>query len=312
MFKLKRNSLLAAAVMIMLSLLGSRKLHGQMTALTVTSLSMQVSASGTNEPMGEVAFTCLTPISAYPYELAIAYSAPVTSGTGMMTSSLPFLVPPERSQSGSTLIFRFTPSAGMCNFVVRGIGANASVAGGGAIYATVLGYYPLTFSNPSVQVAVLGTNPFIKGRIDTPIGLSGAPGNQVQIPVTLTLNAGVNADTASFQLDVIPDGLSPGLTGTLSFNKNASLPNPAVDTSEGPQRIRVTWAGGLGLSGTIVLGNVILTIPPQAYGNHSYILSFSSSSFSYGGGPVSVWWGPTNKLSVNAPLKKRRGQTLGQ
>ena len=139
-------------------------------------------------------------------------------------------------------------------------------------------------------------------------GGSGAPGSAFNIPVTLSLNTGVNVDTLSFGVRITPTGspLPPALTGTLSFTKDASLPAPSiVDTGAGPDRIGVAWLLppiSPALTGTKALGVLTMTVPANAQPGQTYTIQVTGASGALGGATnVTLTPGLSATLTVTAP-----------
>ena len=299
-----------AAALFPLLVLGSPQARAQ-ASCNASTLNRVYVSGGSNELMGDIAISCITSVSSVQTTLTASYSAPVTTGTGMMTSSLPFVVAPTRAQVGDSITFTFTPSAGTQSFVIFGVGVNATFAGS-AVNASWSGSN-FFFTNVFGQVGLATTESNLvaagtKGRVDSTGGLSGVGSAQVLIPITAKMFSGVTSNSLSFQLRIIPNGTAPALSGTLAFNGSPSLPAPGVDTSGGANLITVTWGGGLSLTGTTPLGSVVMTIPGNVTSQHSYTLLVSQASSSAG----TMYGGPTYILTTTAAPKFGRRQTISE
>ena len=155
-----------------------------------------------------------------------------------------------------------------------------------------------------------------QGTVST-TGGSGAPGTAFQIPVTLTLNAGVTISTLSFGVEIIANSPAPALAGTLSFTKDASLLAPTlIDTGAGPNLIAVAWlspAFNPLLSGTKNLGFITLTIPGSAQNGQTYTIQVSGATATSETSGVELTPGPNAALTVAGSVPaKRRGQLISE
>ncbi|OFW38312.1 MAG: hypothetical protein A3J28_09475 [Acidobacteria bacterium RIFCSPLOWO2_12_FULL_60_22] len=151
----------------------------------------------------------------------------------------------------------------------------------------------------------------------SPTGGTGSPGTAFHIPVTLTLNAGVNIGTLAFGVEIIANNPAPALTGTLSFTTAASLQEPNLkDTGAGPNLIAIAWlspAFNPLLSGTKDLGFITMTIPANAQDGQTYTLRVTGATATSETSVVQLTPGPdaTLTVAVSVPVK-RRGQLISE
>lgn len=310
---MKRQNVIFCSLAMALSLLSFGAIGAFAQGFCSTSsVPTLVSPTGTNEVLGSIVLYNCTGISSTASVITAGISAPVTPGTGLLISSVPFVVAPTLSQSGNVLTFRFTPAAGSSSFTILGIGAN--IAASGITFpsqvSALLTTSPFFITNNFLNVAIPGTS-VVQGRLDTVAGLSGLPGSTVNIPVSLNLNSGVTANSLSFTLKIVANGTAPALTGSLVFNKAITLPAPTTSTS-GSDVIQVSWPSGLSLSGASSLGTVAMVIPPGAFGGPTYTLWLTTASATSGGSNLIMDIGPTNTLNVTFVAKKRPGQIVSE
>jgi 6-phosphogluconolactonase len=122
--------------------------------------------------------------------------------------------------------------------------------------------------------------PNAQGKIVPPASLSGAVNKVVPVPVNVTFHAGTSVDALSFTLQVYP-GSAPPITTNVAFNVDAALPAPSIAFSNGPGTISVGWAGlSSPLSGTIHLGDVLVTAAPGAMAGQMYWVQITAANAS--------------------------------
>jgi hypothetical protein len=312
LFRMKHSPRITCfnSLAICLLTLGASSAHAQFSFCNGLTLPRSYVTGGSNEVMGDVALVC-TSVAATPSTLTVDYFLTPNAGSGMLTSSLAFVVAPTRTQSGSSITFTFTPSSGDQTFSIFGVGVNATFITGTISAGWSGSPFFFTSSSGSVGIASTESNLLvtgIKGRVDIAGGGTGAGGTQVLIPISARMFTGVTANSLSFQLTVSRNGTAPALSGTLSFNKSASLPAPGIDTAGGSDVITVTWGGGLSLTGTTALGNIVMTIPANVSNQNSYTLRITQASSSVG----TIYAGPTNIVTTTAAPKKGRRQLTGE
>lgn len=130
--------------------------------------------------------------------------------------------------------------------------------------------------------------------------MQGSAGSTVRIPITLTLSSGVAVDSVAFGLQIAPNNGAPALSSSLSFVTDAALPAPSqIDTAAGPDLVSVAWLGLTGaLTGTVKLGDVLMTVPASATASSTYSATITGASASLGSVPVSLTGGPAVTLGV--------------
>ena len=128
----------------------------------------------------------------------------------------------------------------------------------------------------------------------------GMPGETARVPVTLSLPTDVTLNTIRFGLTVVPNSSAPARTDPLSFEKDAALPVPSqVDTSASPNAITVTWQSlARPLSGTVRLGDVLVSIPGTAGVGQSYTVQLTAAIGGLDATPVSLLTGSKAALTV--------------
>ena len=146
----------------------------------------------------------------------------------------------------------------------------------------------------------------------TATGGSAAPGSTFNIPVTLSLNTGVSVDTLSFGLAITGNGAALALSeSALAFTSAVATTDQVykVSGTEGTTAwvaITVAWLNNFSpaLSGTVVLGTVVVTVPSGALSGDSYKLRITGAAGAYGEGVDSnrvITPGTDAQLTVSAP-----------
>jgi hypothetical protein len=155
-----------------------------------------------------------------------------------------------------------------------------------------------TLTIASQQVSITQATA-IEGAI-TPTAASGAANGIVHIPVNVTLNGGVSVDGLSFTLQITPNSPAPSLGGSLGFSADGMLPTPGtVDTSGGAGTISVTWTGlSPAVSGTVYLGDVLVTMPSTVQAGQTYGAQISAASGSFQSNSVPISSGASATLTV--------------
>jgi hypothetical protein len=139
------------------------------------------------------------------------------------------------------------------------------------------------------------------GGMVSAASISGAPGAAVQVPITVSLS-GATADTLSFSFTIVPGGSGLPMTTTLSFVQGAGLPVPGTINASTPSLISVAWLTPLispPLSGSVVLGNVLFTIPTGGVApTQTYTLRITGSSATSSGASLNMTPGPDATLTI--------------
>jgi hypothetical protein len=168
-----------------------------------------------------------------------------------------------------------------------------AVAGVNTAQATV-GTLAVTFS---ASGAALET---VQGAVAA-LAAQGSPGGVARVPVVLTLNNGIAANSVSFGIRVLPVGTAIALTDPLDFEKDAGMPEPSLrDTSFGVNAISVSWLGlANSLTGTVRLGEVLVPIPSLAADGQTYTVRVTGAGGASGDTDVTLAAGADALLSVS-------------
>ena len=115
--------------------------------------------------------------------------------------------------------------------------------------------------------------------------IQGAAGQVVQIPITATIFGSYPLRLLMLNLTVEPLDGSPALTTPIQFNQTAPLGTPYTTDSKGNGNYSAVWLNSTngGLTGTVTLGTLTITIPPGASGNAAYAIHFDHASASPNG-----------------------------
>jgi len=145
------------------------------------------------------------------------------------------------------------------------------------------------------------------GAISVAGSPSGTPGTTVSVPIQLSLNPGVMADTLSFGVSVTAQGGAPALVGTGGSNElnfsPGSLPAPNTIDRGVAGSISVLWSTAFTpVSGSVSIGNVTLAIPAGATSGQSYAVVVTGGSATLSPStPVSITAGAAGTVFVTAP-----------
>jgi hypothetical protein len=155
----------------------------------------------------------------------------------------------------------------------------------------------LSSGNSSVPPLVV----FTAGKIN------GTAGQVVQVPITATITGNYNLRLLMLNLSVLPTGNAPALDTTIQFSQTATaLGSPHFTDSIGNGNYSAVWlnnlsegATGTGLTGTVTLGNLYVTIPAGAAHGSTYTVNFDHASAS----PNGLASFPTQKIagSITVP-----------
>ena len=121
--------------------------------------------------------------------------------------------------------------------------------------------------------------------------INGTAGQVVQVPITATITGNYNLRLLMLNLSVLPSGIAPALDTQIQFNQTATaLGSPHLTDSNGNGNYSAVWlnnssegATGAGLTGTVTLGNLYVTIPSGAASGSTYTVSFDHASASPNG-----------------------------
>jgi uncharacterized protein (TIGR03437 family) len=140
-----------------------------------------------------------------------------------------------------------------------------------------------------------------QGYVNTS-SVSGAPGSAVNIPLTAVLNTNVSIDSLAFGLSVTPTGTAPAISQQLAFTPASSSISVSL-TAYAPGQIGPLLTMSPAISGTVTLGQVQVSIPPNAVNGQTYTIAFTEMVLpaSNGNNSVSVYAGPNTTLTVTTP-----------
>jgi hypothetical protein len=128
---------------------------------------------------------------------------------------------------------------------------------------------------------------------------TGSPGGTARIAVTLNLNSGSSVDSLSFGIGVTPNGAAPALTDPLSFVAGTGMGAPSLIDPWGTGPISVSWLSlPAALSGTVRLGEVVVSIPALATEGQTYRVRVTGASASLGSIGMAVLAGANMTLTV--------------
>ena len=125
----------------------------------------------------------------------------------------------------------------------------------------------------------------------TASNISGTAGQVVPVPITATITGNYNLRLLMLNLSVVPTGNAPAIDTQVQFNQTATvLGSPHLTDSNGNGNYSAVWlnnasegATGAGLTGTVTLGKLYVTIPYGAASGSTYTVSFDHASASPNG-----------------------------
>ncbi len=126
---------------------------------------------------------------------------------------------------------------------------------------------------------------------------SGGSGGALSIPVTLALSSGVSVSGLSLGIHITPNGSAPALSSNLGFTASPSLPSPYPTAST--TDIGVLWTSfATPLSGTVMLGNLVVPVPASAVVGQTYTLQVTGPGGALNSTSISLSPGPNGTLTV--------------
>jgi len=114
----------------------------------------------------------------------------------------------------------------------------------------------------------------------------GSAGQTVSVPINATIVGSYPLRVLMLNLSVVPLDGSPALTVPVTFNQIATtLGTPYTTTSQGNGNFAAVWldSSNDGLTGTVTLGTLSVTIPATAAGTAAYAIHFDHASASPNG-----------------------------
>jgi hypothetical protein len=115
--------------------------------------------------------------------------------------------------------------------------------------------------------------------------IQGSAGQVVQIPITATVVGNYPLRLLMLNLTVEPLDGSPALTTPVQFNQMAPIGAPYTTDSKGNGNYSAVWLNitNAGVTGTVTLGTLSVTIPAGASANAAYAVHFDHASASPNG-----------------------------
>jgi hypothetical protein len=229
--------------------------------------------------------------------------APPTSGTVTVTETAP---------SGLTLV-SMSGTGWACGAIVNNSESctNSNALAGGASYPTITVTVNVAANAPTPvvnQVSVSGGGSGPASAIDPTIisvpagaisigSVTVTPGAAFNLPVTISLNASISLTSFTFGAQIAPNAGSPALTGSLAFS---SALTSGVTTQSTANSINATWSSlNPALSGTVIVGYIIGTVPLSAVSGNTYTVQLTTAGTSQGNTTYSFDFGPNAILSAS-------------
>ena len=139
--------------------------------------------------------------------------------------------------------------------------------------------------------------------------IQGSAGQVVQIPINATIFGSYPLRVLMLNLTVEPLDGSPALTTPVQFTQIAPLGAPYITDSKGNGNYAAVWLNSTnaGVTGTVTLGTLFVTIPAGASANAAYAVHFDHAS----GSPNGVASFPKQTLTGLITLSSRTNSTYG-
>ncbi|HXI71974.1 MAG TPA: FN3 associated domain-containing protein [Verrucomicrobiae bacterium] len=139
--------------------------------------------------------------------------------------------------------------------------------------------------------------------------IQGSAGQVVQIPITATICGDYPLRLLMLNLTVDPLDGSPALTTPVQFNQTAPIGAPYTTDSKGNGNYSAVWLNitNAGVTGTVTLGTLLVTIPAGAPATAAYAVHFDHASAS----PNGLATFPKQTLTGLITLASRTNSTYG-
>lgn len=148
-------------------------------------------------------------------------------------------------------------------------------------------------------------------KVDFSAGIvTGAAGQTVQVPINATIVGNYPLRVLMLNLSVVPLDGSPALASPVSFSQRAAtLGSPLTTASTGNNNYAAVWLNSTnsGLTGTVTLGNLFITIPSTANSQAAYAIHFDHAS----GSPNGLASFPNDKFTGLLTTAARTNSTYG-
>jgi len=138
----------------------------------------------------------------------------------------------------------------------------------------------------------------------------GQAGQKVQVPINATILGNYPLRLLMLNLTVVPLDGSPALTTPVAFSQTAStIGAPLTTMSQGNNNFAAVWLSSTnsGLTGTVTLGTLSITIPPGASSKAAYAIHFDHASAS----PNGLASFPNQKLTGVLTTSAQTNSTYG-
>lgn len=161
---------------------------------------------------------------------------------------------------------------------------------------------------PTVQ-PLIQSSPFSPQVHFSAGDIQGSAGQVVQIPITAKIYGSYPLRVLMLNVTVEPLDGSPALTTPVQFTQLASLGSPYLTDSRGNGNYSAVWLNDTiaGVTGTVTLGNLTVTIPANAPADAAYAVHFDHASAS----PNGLASFPEQTLTGLVTLSSRTNSTYG-
>ncbi len=139
--------------------------------------------------------------------------------------------------------------------------------------------------------------------------IQGSAGQVVQIPITATILGSYPLRVLMLNLTVEPLDGSPALTTPVQFSQTAPLGSPYITDARGNGNFSAAWLNSAsnGVTGTVTLGTLTVTIPASASSIAAYAVHFDHAS----GSPNGFASFPKQTLTGLITLASRTNSSYG-
>ena len=145
---------------------------------------------------------------------------------------------------------------------------------------------PVTAASSVIKPKVGATGSKVSPQVNFTAGdIQGSAGQVVSVPISATILGSYPLRVLMLNLTVDPLDGSPAITAPVQFNQTAPLGAPYTTDAQGNGNFSAVWLNSTnaGLTGTVTLGNLLITIPASASSNAAYAVHFDHASASPNG-----------------------------
>jgi len=161
-----------------------------------------------------------------------------------------------------------------------------------------------------IQAAIVSVSSTNQPKVEFSAGdIQGSAGQVIQIPINATILGGYPLRLLLLNLTVVPLDGSPALTTPVQFTQTAPLGAPYMTDARGAGNFSAAWLNSAsnGVTGTVTLGTLTVTIPAGASGNAAYAVHFDHAS----GSPNGFASFPQQTLTGLITLSSRTNSSYG-